>query len=78
MELRAGRGRGGDSNEGDELGVVWVVDSSTLPFHRAERYHQFHPGLGMEAFPASYTRDLKAAVAAAGRIDPTGCPELPF
>ena len=36
------------------------------------------PGLGMESFPASYTRDLKAAVASAGKIDPTGCPELPF
>ena len=32
----------------------------------------------MESFPASYTRDLKAAVASAGKIDPTGCPELPF
>jgi hypothetical protein len=35
-------------------------------------------GLGFESFPPSYTRDLKAAVAATGKIDPTGCPELPF
>lgn len=40
-------------------------------------YHQFHNGLG-KAFPASYTRDLKAAVAATGKIAPTGCLELPF
>ncbi|KAI8473868.1 MAG: hypothetical protein J3K34DRAFT_409441 [Monoraphidium minutum] len=85
MELREGSGNayegggiGARPTEGDELGVVWVVDSGSLPFYRAERYHQFHPGLGMESFPASYTRDLKAAVAATGKIDPTGCPELPF
>jgi hypothetical protein len=140
MELREGRGSGGSAREGDEVGVVWVVDSARLPFYRAERYHQFHPGecllwgwgvrewggqrrktaprpaatrepartaiarrrhpthsldrpsptpttqppphlhpgLGFESFPASYTRDLKAAVAATGKIDPTGCPELPF
>lgn len=42
-----------------------------------EVYHQFHNGLG-KAFPASYTRDLKAAVAKAGKIAPTGCLELPF
>lgn len=28
-----------------------------------------------KSFPAAYTRDLKAAMAAAGKIAPTGCPE---
>lgn len=32
--------------QGDLLNVVWVVDSDKLPFYRAERYHQFHHGLG--------------------------------
>jgi len=63
--------------EGDEINVVWVVDSEQLPFYRAEVYHQFHNGLG-KAFPAAYTRDLKAAVTATGKIGPTGCLELPF
>ena len=39
--------------------------------------HQFHAGME-GSFPASYTRDLKAAVARTGKIAPTGCPELPF
>lgn len=67
----------GAPREGDEINVVWVVDSKQLPFYRAEVYHQFHNGLG-KAFPAAYTRDLKAAVAATGKIGPTGCLELPF
>lgn len=67
----------GKPQEADEINVVWVVDSEQLPFYRAEVYHQFHNGLG-KAFPAAYTRDLKAAVAATGKIGPTGCLELPF
>jgi hypothetical protein len=63
--------------ENDEINVVWVVDSEQLPFYRAEMYHQFHNGLG-KAFPAAYTRELKAAVAATGKIAPTGCLEVPF
>jgi len=47
MELREGHGSGGQAREGDEVGVVWVVDSQQLPFYRAERYHQFHPGAGL-------------------------------
>lgn len=80
MELRPGLGNayeGGRAREGDELNVVWVYDSAALPFYRAERYHQFHNGLG-KAFGAAYTRDLKDAMAAVGKIDSTGCPELPF
>ena len=53
MQLREGRGNAfeaGKPREGDELNVVWVVDSNALPFYRAERYHQFHNGIG-EAFP---------------------------
>eukprot|EP00195_Chlamydomonas_chlamydogama_P012112 CAMPEP_0202897334 /NCGR_PEP_ID=MMETSP1392-20130828/6121_1 /ASSEMBLY_ACC=CAM_ASM_000868 /TAXON_ID=225041 /ORGANISM="Chlamydomonas chlamydogama, Strain SAG 11-48b" /LENGTH=296 /DNA_ID=CAMNT_0049582943 /DNA_START=108 /DNA_END=999 /DNA_ORIENTATION=- len=81
MELREGRGGAWASwnrpTEDDLLNVVWVVDSNQLPFYRAERYHQFHNGIG-KAFPSEYTQSLKEAVARAGRIDPTGCPELPF
>jgi hypothetical protein len=36
----------GAPTEGDELNVVWVVDSESLPFYRGEVYHQFHNGLG--------------------------------
>eukprot|EP00199_Chlamydomonas_sp_CCMP681_P006926 CAMPEP_0119107442 /NCGR_PEP_ID=MMETSP1180-20130426/10152_1 /TAXON_ID=3052 ORGANISM="Chlamydomonas cf sp, Strain CCMP681" /NCGR_SAMPLE_ID=MMETSP1180 /ASSEMBLY_ACC=CAM_ASM_000741 /LENGTH=283 /DNA_ID=CAMNT_0007092929 /DNA_START=115 /DNA_END=966 /DNA_ORIENTATION=+ len=79
MELR--EGSGGEylpgqrkATEEDLVNVVWVVDSTKLPFNRAERYHQYHNGIG-EAFPKSY-RDLKATLA--DRIEPTGCPELPF
>lgn len=67
----------GAARENDDINVVWIVDSEQLPFYRAEVYHQFHNGLG-KAFPASYTRDLKAAVAATGKIAPTGCLEVPF
>ncbi|GLC60026.1 hypothetical protein PLESTB_001565000 [Pleodorina starrii] len=80
MELREGRGnvmgRGG-ATEDDILNTVWVVDSAQLPFYRAERYHQFHNGLG-KIFPSEYVRDLRNLVAGLGRIEPTGCPELPF
>ncbi|GIL63728.1 hypothetical protein Vafri_17744 [Volvox africanus] len=80
MELREGRGnamswRG--PTEDDILNTVWVVDSGQLPFYRAERFHQFHNGLG-KVFPLEYLRDLRNLVAARGRIEPTGCPELPF
>lgn len=80
MELRAGQGNEytkGVPTEEDLLNVVWVVDSNQLPFYRAEKYHQFHNGIG-KAFPAEYTRDLKNNLARMGKIDPTGCPELPF
>eukprot|EP00775_Hariotina_reticulata_P010784 gene10784-10941_t len=80
MELKPGQGnvyQKGRPSEGDELNVVWVVDSSELPFYRAEQYHQMHNGLG-KVFSPAYTQDLKAAMAAAGKIDPTGCLEVPF
>jgi hypothetical protein len=73
----AGGGKGEVVEEGDEINVVWVVDSTARPFYRAEVYHQFHNGLG-KAFPASYTRDLKTTALQSGIIGGTGCPELPF
>ena len=36
----------GKAAEGDVFNTVWVVDSNTLPFNRAEQYHQFHNGIG--------------------------------
>ncbi|GLI65936.1 hypothetical protein VaNZ11_009596 [Volvox africanus] len=80
MELREGRGnamswRG--PTEDDILNTVWVVNSVQLPFYRAERFHQFHNGLG-KVFPLEYLRDLRSLVSAQGRIEPTGCLELPF
>jgi hypothetical protein len=80
MELRAGGGNVYDNGrpvEGDEFNVVWVVDSNQLPFYRAERYHQFHNGIG-KAFGRDYTQDLKSAMIQAGKLDGTGCPEFPF
>lgn len=80
MELREGRGNDmqrGRPTEGDLLNVVWVVDSDKLPFYRAERYHQFHHGLG-KLFSMDYVRDLRNQMMGLGKIDPTGCPELPF
>lgn len=49
MALREGRGNqyvDGRPTEDDEFNTVWVVDSEALPFYQAERYHQFHDGLG--------------------------------
>jgi len=78
VELREGKGRGaGGGDEGDVVGVVWVVDSARLPFYRAEQYHQYHRGME-GAFPPSYLEGQRAAALRAGRIDPTGCLELPF
>ncbi|PNH04929.1 hypothetical protein TSOC_008880, partial [Tetrabaena socialis] len=78
MELREGRGnvvQSGKDTEDDVFNAVWVVDSDSLPFYRAEKYHQFHNGLG-KRFPAEYLRDLRNQLAGLGRIEPTGCPEL--
>jgi peptide methionine sulfoxide reductase MsrA len=92
VQLREGQGRAGEgggggaatggaavagADEGDEVGVVWVVDSSRLPFYRAEQYHQYHRGLE-GAFPASYLRGQREVALKAGRIEPTGCLEFPF
>jgi peptide methionine sulfoxide reductase MsrA len=88
IQLREGQGRkaeiGGEASslasgadEGDEIGVVWVVDSAKLPFYRAEQYHQYHRGLE-GSFPASYLKGQRDVALKAGRIDPTGCLEFPF
>jgi hypothetical protein len=54
-----------------------MQDSDKLTFNLAEKYHQFHNGIGVP-FPAAYTRDLKRLSESAGRIQETGCPEYPF
>jgi len=53
MELREGSGNvynGKKPSEDDIVNVVWVVDSTELPFYRAEKYHQYHTGIG-KMFP---------------------------
>lgn len=79
MRLVAGAGGDFDARgkplEDDEINTVWVLDSTVLPFNRAEKWHQFHSGLG-HPFPKSYTQELKQQVAKTGKIDPTGCPEF--
>lgn len=52
-------------------------DSDKLPFNLAEKYHQFHNGIGVP-FPDSYTQDLKRTAELTGRIQSTGCPEYSF
>jgi peptide methionine sulfoxide reductase MsrA len=86
IELREGKGRAAEGGgggaaqqeqEGDVVGVVWVVDGDALPFYRAEQYHQYHRGLEGK-FPASYLKGQREVALKAGRIDPTGCLEFPF
>lgn len=61
---------------------TWVTtplalqDSSKLPFYQAEKYHQFHDGIGVP-FPASY-HNLKGDLEKNGKIQSTGCPENTF
>ncbi|KAL4531524.1 hypothetical protein Ndes2526B_g04364 [Nannochloris sp. 'desiccata'] len=81
MELKEGNGGkftpDGKATEPDVLNVVWVVDSSKLPFFQAEQYHQYHNGLGHK-FPEQYTKEMKQAAIEAGRVKQTGCPEFFF
>jgi peptide methionine sulfoxide reductase MsrA len=81
MELREGNGGrfspDGKPLEDDVLNVVWVVDSQKLPFYQAEKYHQYHNGLGYK-FPDSYTKEMKQAAIEAGQVKETGCPEFFF
>lgn len=47
MRLVEGRGNEyerGQPSEPDALNIVYILDSSQLPFYRAEQYHQFHNG----------------------------------
>lgn len=77
MKLVRGSGNAfnsGKPSEGDAFNTVFVLDSTALPFYPAEKYHQFHNGLG-KAFPTSYTKDLKQVAEAKGLIAGTGCPE---
>ncbi len=53
-----------------------LQDSEKLPFYQAEKYHQFHDGIGVP-FPASY-HNLKGDLEKSGKIQSTGCPENSF
>jgi hypothetical protein len=79
MELRAGDGNSPKDGkaEGDRFNTVWVLDSNSLPFHLAEKYHQFHDGIG-KPFPPEYKVKQRQAAEKAGRIEETGCPEGSF
>jgi len=81
MKLVSGEGNafvGGRATESDIVNTVFVVDSTQLPFHRAESYHQFHDGIGKK-FSAAYTRDLKQAKLRDGSISSVpGCMEYPM
>ena len=80
IALVEGRGndfRDGKPSEDDEVGKVFVYDSVALPFFAAERWHQFHNGLG-KSFDKTYRKGYKQAAEEAGAFGPTGCPEFPF
>lgn len=80
ITLVEGRGndfKNGRPSEDDEIGKVFVYDSVSLPFFAAERWHQFHNGLG-KSFDKKYRKDYKRAAEQAGVITDTGCPEFPF
>lgn len=80
ITLVEGRGndfRDGRPSEDDEVGKVFVYDSVSLPFFAAERWHQFHNGLG-KSFDKTYRKGYKRAAEQAGAFGDTGCPEFPF
>ena len=80
ITLVEGRGndfRDGKPSEDDEVGKVFVYDSVALPFFAAERWHQFHNGLG-KSFDKTYRKGYKKAAEEAGAFGDTGCPEFPF
>lgn len=81
MALLEGQGNeyteDGKAVEDDKINTIWVVDSEKLPFYPAEKYHQFHNGLG-KAFPTAYTKDLKQEMIDAGKVKETGCLEVSF
>lgn len=54
---------------------VWVLDSTALPFHLAEKYHQFHDGIG-KPFPPEYKvrLELKAYTTFTARFQCPGNP----
>ena len=81
MKLVRGTGNqfvDGKPTEDDAFNTVYVVDANTLPFHRAEVYHQYHNGMGA-SFPTEYLRDMKKAKLRDGTIGTvSGCMELPM
>lgn len=80
ITLVEGRGNdfeNGRPSEDDEVGKVFIYDSVSLPFFAAERWHQFHNGLG-KSFDKTYRKGYKKAAEEAGAFGDTGCPEFPF
>ena len=59
-----------------KMDLVYMQDSNKLPFYQAEKYHQFHDGIGVP-FPASY-HNLKADLEKNGKLQSTGSPESSF
>jgi NH3-dependent NAD+ synthetase len=69
---------GGKATEDDAVNTVYIVDSTELPFHQAEIYHQYHNGIG-KSFSKSYLVDMKDAKTKDGTIrNVAGCLEYPF
>lgn len=81
MKLVRGEGNtfvNGKATEDDAINTVYIVDAATLPFHRAEVYHQYHNGIG-KSFPTEYLRDMKKAKLQDGTIGSvSGCMEYPM
>lgn len=76
MPLVAGRGGPAHDHEGEY--IVYVYDSATHPFFRAEGAHQFHVNSVIgRPVPASYTRTLKAVQEGLGRMSGHGCIDPP-
>lgn len=73
------RGKGGLDGDTEGEYIVYIYDSNTFPFFRGEAYHQFHRNsvLGRPV-PSSYLVDLKQVQEASGRLDSTGCNDVPF
>lgn len=72
------RGTGGNQDDTEDEYVVYVYDSLQYVFFRGEASHQFHPNTVVQrAVPSSYTNDLKQVQADMGRLDSTGCADVP-
>jgi len=62
---------GGPGDSTDE-GVVYVYDSNSYPFYRAERYHQYHRNVVIgRSLPSSYMGTARSAAISSGWIDET-------
>merc|ERR1711937_361894 len=65
----------GTGSEQDEFNAVYVYDSDKLPFHRAEKYHQFHCNFEPPGYGDAYLIGLYNLQSRLGLINSTGCPE---